>query len=283
MTHAAGGELPQPLAVVGAGRLGNAIVAGLRAAGVPVSGPHGRGYPGRDPDGRDDAAVLLCVPDDAIPIAAAAVTPGPLIGHCSGVSGLEVLGGREGFSVHPLMTVTRDGADFAGVWAAISGSTPRALRTATALADALGLRPVEVDETDRAAYHAAASFAANFLVTVESAAAELISTAGLNREVLVPLARAALENWARSGPTALTGPVARGDIRTVERHRDVVASRTPELLELFEALVTATQRLAAANASGTGVADADMVGPETIGSAEPILPAMTSPPMEPPR
>jgi len=264
VTEASRDVLPEPFAVVGAGRLGTAVVAALRSAGFPVSGPHGRSYSGRDQRGRVDAAVLLCVPDDAIATAAAAVLDGPLLGHCSGVSGLDVFGTREGFSVHPLMTVTRDGADFRGVWAAISGSTPRALQTATALADALALRPVEVDDADRAAYHAAASFAANFLVTVESAAAELISTAGLNREVLVPLARAALENWVKGGPSALTGPVARGDVRTVERHREVVAGRAPELLELFDALVAATQRLAMIQPT-----DTDRIGNERIGSAEP--------------
>jgi predicted short-subunit dehydrogenase-like oxidoreductase (DUF2520 family) len=195
--------------------LGTAVVAALRSAGFPVSGPHGRGYSGGD-QGRVDAAVLLCVPDDAIATAAAAVLDGPLLGHCSGVSGLDVFGTREGFSVHPLMTVTRDGADFRGVWAAISGSTPRALQTATALADALALRP------------------------------------------------AALENWAKGGPSALTGPVARGDVRTVERHREVVAGRAPELLELFDALVAATQRLAKIQPT-----DTDRIGSERIGSAEP--------------
>lgn len=239
--------MPAPLAVVGAGRLGTAVCAALQAAGVAVSGPHGRGY-----TGVGDAAVLLCVPDDAISAAAAAIIPGPLVGHCSGVSGLEVLGDRSGFSVHPLMTVTRDGADFDGVWAAVSGSDPSALGAAKALAARLGLRPVRVQEADRAAYHAAAAFAANFLVTVESAAAELMSTAGLPREVLLPLARAALENWGRHGPAALTGPVARGDTRTVARHREVVTNRTPELAELFDVLVRATQRLATADTTGAG-------------------------------
>ncbi|HEY4994381.1 MAG TPA: DUF2520 domain-containing protein, partial [Nakamurella sp.] len=121
------------------------------------------------------------------------------------------------------------------------------IRTAEALAAVLGLRPVRVAEQDRAAYHAAASIAANFLVTVESAAAELMSTTGLDRAVLVPLARAALENWGSSGTAALTGPVARGDTVTVARHRAVVASRTPELIGLFDALVGATERIAAGN------------------------------------
>jgi len=71
--------------------------------------------------------VLLCVPDDAIALASRAVTPGPLVGHCSGASNLEILGGHEAFSLHPLMTVTPDGADFRGVAAAVAGTTPAAL------------------------------------------------------------------------------------------------------------------------------------------------------------
>jgi predicted short-subunit dehydrogenase-like oxidoreductase (DUF2520 family) len=222
--------------------MGTAVAAALRANGLVVSGPHARGY-----TGAGDAAVLLCVPDDAIPVAAAAIVAGPVVGHCSGVSGLAVLGDREAFSVHPLMTVTTSGADFRGVYAAVAGSTPAALGVARSLAGALELTPVEVADTDRAAYHAAAAFAANFLVTVESAAAQLMSTTGLDRAVLLPLARAALDNWGRIGPSALTGPVARGDAGTVSRHRAVIAERTPELTGLFDALVLATERLAGRN------------------------------------
>lgn len=234
----------QPLAIVGAGRLGSALAGALGAAGVAVSGPHGRGY-----TGAGDAVVLLCVPDDAIAAAAALIEPGPLLGHCSGASGLDVLGRRGGFSVHPLMTVTPDGADFRGVWAAVDGSDPVNLDTARALARAVGLRAVRVADRDRVAYHAAASIAANYLITVEAAAAELLASAGLDRQVLLPLARAALENWGRSGPAALTGPVARGDAGTLARHREAVAERVPHLLELLDALVGATRRLAAGAAN----------------------------------
>src|SRR3954468_5102806 len=98
-----------PLAIVGAGRLGTALSAALRTAGVPVEGPLGRGA-----DGSGAEVVLLCVPDGEIEAAAAQIGPQALVGHCSGALGLEVLGEREGFSLHPLMTVTDEGADFAG-------------------------------------------------------------------------------------------------------------------------------------------------------------------------
>lgn len=226
--------------MIGAGRLGRALVAGFRVAGVDVSGPFGRGA-----DGDGHGAVLLCVPDTEIARAAALVKPGRLVGHCSGATGLEVLSPHEAFSMHPLMTVTDDGADFRGAGAAVAGSSPRALRLAEALAERLGMEPVEISESDRAAYHAAASIASNFLVTVEAAAERLGSEAGLDRRLLAPLVRATVENWVRlGGERALTGPVARGDGATVAAQRQAVSERTPQLLELFDALVLATQTLA---------------------------------------
>jgi predicted short-subunit dehydrogenase-like oxidoreductase (DUF2520 family) len=235
--------LPRRCALVGAGRLGHALAAALRGRGLEVDGPLGRGA---DPAGAE--AVLLCVPDAEIGAAAAAVTPGPLVGHCSGATGLAVLGGHEAFGLHPLMTVPRSGTPpFAGAGCAIAGSTPRALGAARALATVLGMRPVQIADEDRAAYHAAASIAANFLVTLEGAAERIAATAGVDRELLVPLARAALENWAELGaPRALTGPVARGDEATIARQRAAVQERAPDLLEVFDALVGASRGLVAA-------------------------------------
>ena len=231
------------LAIVGQGRVGHALADALHAAGYEVNGPLGRGADGA---GTDD--VLLCVPDGEIAAAAAQIVPGRgrLVGHCSGATGLDALAPHEAFSLHPLMTVTAEGADFAGAGAAIAGATPRALALAQELAHALNMRPVEIAEPDRATYHAAASIASNFLITLEAAAERLGATVGLEREQLVPLVRATVENWANLGPErALTGPVARGDEATVARQRDAVAEAAPELLELFDALVRATRELAA--------------------------------------
>ena len=231
------------VAIVGAGRLGLALADALRRAGYDVVGPLGRGA-----DPRDVAVVLLCVPDREIAAAARCVTVGPLVGHCSGATGLEVLSPHEALSLHPLMTVTEEGANFRGAGAAIAGTTERSLAMARELAAALGLNAVEIAEHDRVAYHAAASIASNFLVTLEAAAERIASTAGVDRALLAPLVRATVENWASLGAEgALTGPVARGDEETVARQRDEVAARTPELLELFDALTQATRDLARAS------------------------------------
>ena len=243
LTRRADARTPDRIAIVGAGRLGTAMAAALGDAGIEVEGPLRRG----EPVGAGVGAVLLCVPDAEIEAAAAAITPGPLVAHCSASTTLAALAPHEAFSLHPLMTVPDTGARFAGATAAVAGTTSRALGAADALARRLGMEPVQIDEADRAAYHAAASIAANFLVVVEDLAERLARTAGLDREPLVALVQAAVANWAMLGPGALTGPVARGDDATVVRQRAAVAERAPEDLELFDALIDATRRLAAAS------------------------------------
>jgi predicted short-subunit dehydrogenase-like oxidoreductase (DUF2520 family) len=231
-----------PCAVIGAGRLGSALAAGLRAAGLSVEGPLRRGdAPPTSP------VAILCVPDAEIAAAAAALPAGVLAGHCSGATGLEPLAPHEAFSLHPLVSVPAGSGPgvLAGAGCAVDGSTPRALRTATALAEAVGLRPARVAPGDRAAYHAAASLAANFLVTLEGAAERLAATAGVERALLAPLVRAAAAQWAELGAErALTGPIARGDEATVARQREAVAERAPELLPMWDALADATRALA---------------------------------------
>jgi predicted short-subunit dehydrogenase-like oxidoreductase (DUF2520 family) len=245
--HPLGGELdPTPdmtpvlpaCAVVGHGRLGTALAAALRAAGASVDGPLGRGATANTAD-----VVFLAVPDAEIASAAAQIAPDRLVGHCSGATTLAPLHGHpEAFSLHPLMTVTAAGADFTGATAAIAGTTDAALFTARTLASALGMVPIEIADADRPAYHAAASMASNFLVTLEWAAERV---GGLDRAALAPLVRATVDNWVADGAhAALTGPIARGDEATVSKQRAAVAQRAPDLTSLFDVLADATGDLA---------------------------------------
>ena len=98
------------------------------------------------------------------------------------------------------MTVTERGADFAGAGRRHRGQhRARRSRAAQALAADLGMRAVRASPTsDRAAYHAAASIASNFLVTLEGAAERLAATAGVPREALVPLVRATRRQLGRA-------------------------------------------------------------------------------------
>jgi predicted short-subunit dehydrogenase-like oxidoreductase (DUF2520 family) len=228
--------------------VGSALARALRDAGVDVEGPVGRG---ERPAGCD--AIVLCVPDAEIATAAEVVTAAaPLVGHTSGATPLSALAhaGVPGFGLHPLQSFAHPGVRFEGAGAAVAGTTPEALAFATALAERLGMRPFEIDDQGRAAYHAAASVASNFLVTLLAAAERIAAGAGLEpgdtRELLLPLVRRTLDNVAALGPErALTGPVARGDEATVTAQREAVAEVAPELLALFDELVRHTRELAA--------------------------------------
>jgi predicted short-subunit dehydrogenase-like oxidoreductase (DUF2520 family) len=240
------------LAVVGAGRVGGSLAAGLTRAGVDV----------RLADRTDaiDAcrgaeAALLCVPDAAIAEASAAIASAAIdlrfAGHTSGASGLDALGPLAAtdaatFSLHPLQTVPDGETDFTGCPAAISGSTAEARELARALAERLGMRPFEIPEERRATYHAAASIASNFLVALEESAAALLAEAGAPdaRELLAPLVLRTAANWSERGAAALTGPIARGDEATVARHLVALRETAPELVPLYEALAERTRELA---------------------------------------
>ena len=213
-----------------------------------MDGPRGRG---ELPEGCD--AIVLCVPDAEIASAAEVVTAAaPLVGHTSGATPLSALAhaGVPAFGLHPLQSFAHAGVRLEGAGAAVAGTTPEALAFATELAERLGMKPFEIDDEGRAAYHAAASVASNFLVTLEAAAEAIAAGAGLGRDearaLLAPLIRQTAENLAELGPeAALTGPVARGDEATVEAQRAAVEDVAPELLDLFDELVRQTRALAA--------------------------------------
>jgi predicted short-subunit dehydrogenase-like oxidoreductase (DUF2520 family) len=236
--------------VVGAGRLGTVLARSLREAGCEVHGPVGRGVA---PAGE---ILLLCVPDAEIASAADTVAGAArFVGHTSGATSLAALapaaaGGAELFGFHPLQTFARPGARLVGSGCAVAGSTPRAAAAARDLAATLGMTPFHITDADRAAYHAAASIASNFLITLEEAAERMAGAAGVvptaARGLLAPLVRTTVENWAALGPErALTGPVARGDEATIRAQRSAVAEAAPDLLPLFDVLVERTRALAA--------------------------------------
>ena len=236
------------VAVVGAGRAGGSIASAARAAGMEVQ------VGSRELDPAGASIVLLCVPDDAIreacEAAAPSLGPGTFVGHASGATGLDALSsaadaGCETFSLHPLQTIPTGQTDLSGAPCAASASSPQALAVARGLAVRLGMRPFDVPEEGRAAYHAAASMASNFLIALEESAAQLMKSAGVAepRDVLAPLVLRTAANWADAGASALTGPIARGDEKTVALHLEALADRAPGLRPLYEALAERTREL----------------------------------------
>jgi predicted short-subunit dehydrogenase-like oxidoreductase (DUF2520 family) len=214
----------ESVTVIGAGRVGSAVSARLRERGVAV---------------RDDADLrLLCVPDAAIGDVARGIEPGPWVAHVSGATPLAALDPHvRRFSTHPLQTFTkRRGAEqLDGAWAAVTGENRDALARATWLAETLGLRAFPLEDAARPLYHAGAAIASNYLVTLHRAASRLFEDAGAPPDALVPLMRRTIENGFE-----LTGPIARGDLATVERHLAAIRAREPKLEEMYVALAQVT-------------------------------------------
>jgi len=237
------------LAVVGRGRVGRSLAAAAERVGLEVS-LVSRDAVGAIPGG---SAVLLCVPDEAITATADLLTPATpaLVGHASGATTLDALApaaerGAGTFSLHPLQTFADAATEVRGTPAAIAGSDDVSLDYARSLAEALGMRPFEVREDRRAAYHAAAAMASNLLVALEDSAAEILERIGVEdaRELLAPIVLRTAANWAERGPAALTGPIARGDHETVQRHRVALAENAPELVRLYDALAMRAEAIA---------------------------------------
>ena len=199
--------------------------------------------------------VLLTVPDDAIePLCrqlaeAGAFARGAVVAHCCGAIPGEVLApAREHCaaavgSMHPLQTFPNVEAALAKLPDAFCfcDGDDAAVAALTALAEAIGARPVRMSSAGKLLYHASAVMACNYLTALLDASLATAEHAEVPRdqarEALAPLIRATLENIFSLGTSkALTGPIARGDDALVARQYRDVAAADPALGEIYRAL-----------------------------------------------
>lgn len=217
--------------------MGGGLGAALELAGVPV---RLLGKDRRPGDTRDAAVVLIATPDEVIERVAedlarhAAVTDGQVVLHLSGLLDRRALhalaptGAGLG-SFHPLQSVADPASAPAllrGAFAGLEGDD-RALEAGERLAGALGMRPVRLLPGGKAAYHAAAVIASNYIVALAAVAERLAQRAGVPAAeapaLYLPLMQGTLANLSRGPAAALTGPVRRGDAATVRRHLSALA------------------------------------------------------------
>ncbi|HEX2850930.1 MAG TPA: DUF2520 domain-containing protein [Acidimicrobiales bacterium] len=226
------------LRVIGPGRAGRALAAALSTSGWRLAGFLGRGDDPRDA-ARGVDLVVLATPDSAVADVAARIEPdaAAVVAHVSGSLPLSALDPHERRgSLHPLRAIPTADTPLAGAWFAVAGD-PLVER---AVAD-LGGRAVTVPEDARAGYHAAAVIASNHLVALLGQVERVAADAGVPLAAFFDLVRGTVDNVERLGPVdALTGPVARGDWLTVQRHLDALA---PEERGAYRAMAALAERL----------------------------------------
>ncbi len=191
--------------------------------------------------------VFITTPDAVIPEIAAELKwhKGQSVVHCSGADSTEVLeparhmGANTG-AFHPLQTfasVKQAIDNIPGSTFAIEAEEPL-LSALKQIAETLKGHWIELKASDKVVYHAAAVIASNYLVTLVKLADDLWQTFGIPRDqatqALLPLLKGTLNNIENVGiPQALTGPIARGDIGTVQKHLAALQKEAPDALSTY--------------------------------------------------
>jgi len=265
--------------IIGAGIVGTALAARLVRAGVPVIGLHGRqveltdaaraisgvvGSTGEIPDIMSESdIIIISVRDERIREVAERLVnekrlrPNQVVLHTSGANAAAGILStvrphvRAVGTLHPLVSFAdaRVAVEhLSEVAFGIEGDEP-AKALAKRLVRALGARAVFLEAENLPLYHAGAVLASNYVVALADMAQRLFVTAGVPQEqalpALIPLLSSVVQNLAKVGlPAALTGPVERGDVSSVEQHLRTLESRAPDMLELYRLIGRDVLRLA---------------------------------------
>ncbi len=266
------------IALIGPGKVGCAVGNRLFNSGYPIHAVIGRDQvrtaDARSFIGADEAVastnlqsaadaeiILLATTDDQLEGLAAKLQQqlelkaNQCMVHFSGLYPAAILttpaSSHKALSIHPLLPFANRqlaAEKLQDCPCALEGDA-RAIELGSELIKAFGGQPFQIDSEKKALYHASASIASNFLVTLFATAANLLPECGIDaataNRLLLPLVQATLDNIGQFGTQrGLTGPIVRGDQNTVEKHIASLESSAPELLHLYQLLGSKTVDLA---------------------------------------
>jgi predicted short-subunit dehydrogenase-like oxidoreductase (DUF2520 family) len=275
--------MAKKVSIIGAGVVGSAVGRLLRERGYEIMSVVSRsmknattaaafiggGEPGTDPvKGASGAGwIFITTPDKAIQGTCEKIAQGGGFGkgslavHMSGALSSKILdsarkAGAGALSIHPMQSLAsseRAVKNFPGSYFSIEGdaeSVPEGKEIVVALGGLLVMIPAE----QKVLYHAGSAVASNYLVAVLDFAVMIYEALGMKRDeavkAIMPLVRGTVNNVERVGvPDALTGPIARGDVETVEGHLEVLKKDLPEMLSLYTALGRHTVKVGLAKGS----------------------------------
>ena len=210
--------------------------------------------------------ILIATPDDAIEQTAERLSRlfsgenRATVLHTSGalsskaLSSLRAVGFETG-SIHPLVSVSEPAAGaeaLRGAFYCLEG-TRKAKTMAASLVRDLGGNSFTIKPENKALYHAAAVMASPHLTSLFDLATEMLAACGLSRrksqQVLAPLLESTVNNLKTSNTQeALTGTFARGDVATVRRHLEALSGKElAEALEVYKLLGLHSLKLAEKN------------------------------------
>jgi predicted short-subunit dehydrogenase-like oxidoreductase (DUF2520 family) len=271
---------------IGAGKVGAALALNLSKTGYPVvvvadkdktaaerlADSIDRCIPAPSAQAAADRAdfIFITTPDDEIGPVCDTVQwkQGQSVVHCSGAASIEVLASAAGRgastgSFHPCQAFASAAEalkNLPGSTFAIEADDPLAGILET-IALALGSGHIRLGQGDKALYHAAAVLVSNYVVTLLKISTDFFYDMGIKRasavKILMPLMKGNLLNIERMGiPDGLTGPIARGDTGTIEKHIRAIIQRSPENLDLYAELGLRTLSIAVEKGGLSGKAEA---------------------------
>ncbi|MFO8029390.1 MAG: DUF2520 domain-containing protein [Cyclonatronaceae bacterium] len=265
-------RFPRGFTIIGTGRLGSSLALRLHSKGYFIRSLYNRSlnsceriadltgtkifgtFPAIPADLGD--IVFLCLPDDQISAFAhktGVIAEGPAWVHTSGATPAEALlplspDGKGIAAMHPVQTFTVKNREtaFNQCFVTLQGD-PLLCSDLKKIMEAIGGRPLMVDQRQKTAIHAAAVFVCNYMAPLFEASQDLLRGNGIDaraRDLFAPMVRQAVENLLAHPPAeVLTGPVIRGDAGTIDRHLEILRN-TPKWDPLYRELGRATLELA---------------------------------------
>lgn len=193
--------------------------------------------------------IFITTPDDLIRKTAQTLSGKPvswndkIVVHCSGNLTSEELNilsenGAKNVSMHPLQTFKKgDGSErFKNITISVEGDE-EAKEFLKPIIREMEARPLKLDKRQKRNLHIAAVMASNYLVALMFSVENLLKDVDLQDgfKSLEPLVRQTVTNIFEKGSAgALTGPIARGDAESVQKHLEELKGREQE--ELYKIL-----------------------------------------------
>ena len=265
------------MGIIGSGVVGTAIGVVLNAKGYEITGVHDiksestrqlverigcASYLDPQDVARSADILFITSSDNAIQqvvdelAESNAFRPGQVIVHMSGAQSSEILDrakefGAQVLSVHPLQSF----ANLEGAIANLPGSVfsiegdKGAYGAAVCIVETLGGEYFFIDRKAKPLYHAGACVVSNYLVTLLDLGTKLLESTGIPPSMatraLMPLVHGTINNVENIGiPKALTGPIARGDLETINKHLECMEEMAPEMMKLYTLLGSYTAPIA---------------------------------------